>query len=278
MVLVYGILAALCIGISDFSASIASRTRSPVAVTRTNMFVSGLLGPLLLLVKPWEWVGADVVVGVMSGMAMALGLQLLYRGYVTARMSVVAPVSSVVFGVVPVLWGAMTGELPGIWVVAGMAVAVAALAPTTWTPGGEGSVRTALMLGLGSGALFAVAFVLMSELSEQSGLLPLWAQRVAGFTVLACVQPFEKSPLIVLAMPARPWAWAAGVCSFVGLASLQLGYALPGSDAVASVAVAQFAPVLVVLSFIFNGDRLRWWQSLGVLASGIGVGIMAGAA
>jgi hypothetical protein len=209
---------------------------------------------------------------------MALGLQLLYRGYLTARMSVVAPVSSVVFGVVPVLWGAMAGALPGAWVVAGMAVAVLALAPTTWTPRGGGSVRTALMLGVGSGALFAVAFVLMSELSEQSGLLPLWAQRVAGFTVLACAQPFEKSPLIVLALPARPWAWAAGACSFVGLASLQLGYALPGSDAVASVAVAQFATVLVVLSVIFNGDRLRWWQSLGVLASGIGVGIMAGAA
>ncbi len=275
MVLVYGILAALLIGTSDFCGARAARTVSSVAVTRTNMFVSALLSPLLLLVKPWTWDAADAMRGAVAGLAMACGLLLLYRGYAIARLSVVAPVSSVVFGVMPVVWDAVRGGLPTTLVVVGMLVAVAALAPTTWVPGGSGSVRAGLVLGLSSGALFAVAFILMSTVTDAAGLFPLPIQRFTGFALLAALQPFERSPLVVRSAQARRWAWASGVCSFGGLGSLQLGYSEPGSTSVASVAVAQFATVLVILAVIFNRDRLRWWQAIGVVASGIGVGIMA---
>lgn len=275
MALLFGIGAAVLLGLSDFCAARASRTESFVAVTRTNMAVSAVLGPLLLLVKPWQWSTVDVAKGALAGLAMAGGLLLLYRGYTVARMGIVAPTSSVIFALVPVLWGTVRGDLPGVLVVVGMVVAMLALVPTTWTPGGAGSIRSGVILGLQSGVLFGIAFVSMSEVAEPAGLLPLWAQRVTGFALLAAIQPFEKSPLVITKMPTRIPAWAAGLAAILALTSLQLGYLQPGSNAVVSVATSQFATVLVILAFVFNHERLRWWQAVGVLTSGIGVGIMA---
>jgi drug/metabolite transporter (DMT)-like permease len=89
------------------------------------------------------------------------------------------------------------------------------------------------------------------------------------------LQPFEKSPLVVVSGPAKRWAWGAGLGGMSALTALQLGYALPGGGSIVSVSAAQFATVLVVLAWIFNRERLRSWQWVGVLASGVGVGIMA---
>jgi drug/metabolite transporter (DMT)-like permease len=273
--LLYGVIAALLLGCSDFCASRAARTVSAVAVTRTNMAVSMLIGPFLLLLRPWQWSAPDVGRGALAGLVMASGLLLLYRGYEVARIGIVGPTSSVVLGVLPVLWDVARGRPPSTVVLLGMAIAVAALVPATWTPGGTGSIARGLRLGAVSGVLFSVAFVLMSSVSEPAGLLPLWVQRACGFTLLAVLQPFEKSPLVVVSGPAKRWAWGAGLGGMSALTALQLGYALPGGGSIVSVSAAQFATVLVVLAWIFNRERLRSWQWVGVLASGVGVGIMA---
>ena len=42
-----------------------------------------------------------------------------------------------------------------------------------------------------------------------------------------------------------------------------------------SVAASQFATVAVVLSVLFNGERMRWWQGLGVGATAVGVALLA---
>jgi drug/metabolite transporter (DMT)-like permease len=275
MAALFGVLAALLLGVSDFFASRAGRIESAFSVTRTNMAVSTLLGPLLLLIKPWQWSTADAAKGVLAGASMSFGLVLLYHGYRVARIGVVAPTSSVVFAFGPLLWGASRGELPGVVPLVGMVVAAAALFPTTWTPGGTGSIVNGLVLGASSGVLFAVAFITMSEMGEASGLLPLWIQRMAGLGVLALVQPFERSRLVVFRGPARWVAWAAGVAAMAALTSLQLGYGSDGNDAVVSIAASQFATVLVVLAVLFNKEHLRWWQAIGVAASGVGVALMA---
>jgi hypothetical protein len=275
MAALFGVLTALLLGVSDFFASRAGRTESAFSVTRTNMAVSTVLGPLLLLVKPWEWSPVDAARGVLAGASMSFGLVLLYHGYRVARIGIVAPTSSVVFAFGPLLWGALRGELPGVAPLAGMVVAAVALFPTTWSPGGVGGIATGLVLGVGSGALFALAFVTMSEMNEAAGLLPLWIQRGAGLGVLSIVQPYERSRLVVLSGPARWVAWGAGLAAMGALRSLQLGYGSDGNAAVVSVAASQFATVLVVLAVVFNKDRVRWWQGLGIAASGVGVALMA---
>jgi drug/metabolite transporter (DMT)-like permease len=48
-----------------------------------------------------------------------------------------------------------------------------------------------------------------------------------------------------------------------------------GDSGVVSVAASQFGTATVLLSMAFNGERMRWWQALGVASSAIGVALLA---
>ena len=269
-----GVVAGVLLGVSDFMANRASRTISSVSVSRTNLAVSGLIAPLLLFVEPVEWMLRDVVLSTLSGITLAAGLVLLYRGYTIARMGIVAPTASVLLAAVPVLYDVAKGNTPSTVAACGMALGLIALVLTTYQRGGLGSVRIGVVLGVGAGLLFGIAFTLTSETSDAAGLSPVMIQRLAGLLFLIALQPFDKAPLLALRKPARKWGIGSGLAGGIAIASLKLGY-IKGSAGPVSVAASQFATVAVVLSVLFNKERLRPWQAVGVAASGVGVALMA---
>ena len=269
-----GVVAGVLLGVSDFAANRASRTISSVSVSRTNLAVSGLIAPLLLLVEPVEWMGRDVLLSVMSGITLAGGLVLLYRGYTVARMGIVAPTASVLLAAVPVLFDLARGNTPSTVAACGMSLGLVALVLTTYQRGGLGSVKIGVVLGIGAGLLFGIAFTLTSETSDAAGLSPVMIQRLCGLLFLVALQPFDKAPMVALRKPARRWGVGSGLAAGIAIASLKLGY-IKGSAGPVSVAASQFATVAVVLSVIFNKERLRPWQAVGVAASGVGVALMA---
>jgi drug/metabolite transporter (DMT)-like permease len=269
-----GVVAGIMLGVSDFAASRASRTISSVSVSRTNLAVSGLVAPLLLFVKPVDWTTRDVVLGVLSGITLAGGLVLLYRGYTVARMGIVAPTASVLLAAVPVFFDLAKGNTPSTVASCGMALGLVALVLTTYERGGMGSVKIGVVLGVGAGLLFGIAFTLTSETSDAAGLSPVMIQRLAGLLFLIALQPLDKAPMLALHTPARSWGIGSGLAAGVAIASLKLGY-IKGSAGPVSVAASQFAAVAVLLAVMFNKERLRPWQAIGVVASGVGVALMA---
>jgi drug/metabolite transporter (DMT)-like permease len=270
-----GIAAGILLGISDFMANRASRTVSSASVSRTNLAVSGLIAPLLLFVKPVEWRLSDIVIAAVSGITLSGGLMMLYRGYTVARMGVVAPTASVLLAAVPVVWDLIQGHTPSTLAACGMVLGLLALVLTTYERGGMGSVKIGLLLGIGAGVLFGIAFTLTAETSEAAGLSPVMIQRVSGLLFLIALRPFvDKAPVLALSVPARKWAIGSGLAGGAALGSLKLGY-IKGSAGPVSVAASQFATVAVLLSVIFNKERLRRWQAVGVAASGVGVALMA---
>jgi drug/metabolite transporter (DMT)-like permease len=214
-----------------------------------------------------------VLIGVASGLAMTSGLLLLYRGYAVARMGVVAPTSSVLLAAVPVVVDLARGDRPSALGAAGMAVGLIALILTSYHPGGTGSVSLGALLGVTSGVVFGVAFTLMGEVSEAAGLMPVLVQRLTGFTMLAIVFAFGSAPLFTQGEARRP-AVIAGCFAMVAIAALQIAFQ-KGSSGPVSVAASQFATVAVVLSVMFNRERMRWWQGTGVAATAVGVSLMA---
>lgn len=274
MGVILGVVAGILLGCSDFCATRASRTVSPVSVTRTNLAVSGLIAPLLFFVKPVDWTLRDLVLGALSGLTLSAGLVLLYRGYSVARMGIVAPTSSVLLAAVPVLLDLVRGHTPGPLAASGMGLGLIALALTTYERGGSGSTRIGLLLGVGSGLLFGIAFALTAETSDAAGLSPVFTQRIAGLAFLVALQPFDKAPMLAVRSPSRRWGVGAGLAAGIAIAALKLGY-INGSAGPVSVAASQFATAAVLLSVIFNAERLRPWQAIGVGASGLGVALMA---
>jgi hypothetical protein len=270
----FGIAAGILLGASDFMANRASRTISSASVSRTNLAVSGLIAPLLLFVKPVDWTIRDVVLATISGVTLSGGLIMLYRGYTVARMGIVAPTASVLLAAVPVLYDLIKGNTPSKVAASGMILGLLALVLTTYQRGGMGSVKIGVILGVGAGLLFGVAFTLTSQTSDAAGLSPVLIQRISGLLFLILLQRFDKAPILALRVPARRWAIGSGLAGGVALGSLKLGY-IKGAAGPVSVAASQFAAVAVLLSVIFNKERLRTWQAIGVAASGVGVALMA---
>ena len=269
-----GIAAGILLGISDFMANRASRTISSASVSRTNLAVSGLIAPLLLFVKPVDWTLRDVVLATISGVTLSGGLMMLYRGYTVARMGIVAPTASVLLAAVPVLYDLIKGNTPSKVAASGMILGLLALVLTTYQRGGMGSVKIGVVLGVGAGLLFGIAFTLTSQTSDAAGLSPVLIQRITGLLFLIAIQRFDKAPILALRVPARRWAIGSGLAGGVALGSLKLGY-IKGAAGPVSVAASQFAAVAVVLSVLFNKERMRPWQAIGVAAGGVGVALMA---
>jgi uncharacterized membrane protein len=269
-----GIAAGILLGVSDFMANRASRTISSASVSRTNLFISGLIAPLLLFIKPVEWRLKDVVIATLAGIAISSGLILLYKGYTIARMGIVAPTASVLLAAVPVFYDLIQGHSPSKLAACGMVLGLAALVLTTYERGGMGSVRIGIFLGVGAGLLFGIGFTMVAETSDAAGLSPVLIQRVSGLLFLLALQRFDKAPILALRIPARKWAVGSGVAGGLALGALKLGY-IRGTAGPVSVAASQFAAVAVLMSVIFNKERLRTWQAVGVVASGVGVALMA---
>jgi drug/metabolite transporter (DMT)-like permease len=269
-----GVVAGILLGVSDFTANRASRTISSVSVSRTNLAVSGLIAPLLLFVKPVDWTLRDRILSKRSGITLSGGLVMLYRGYTVARMGIVAPTASVLLAAVPVLFDLIRGNTPSTLAACGMVLGLAALVLTTYERGGMGSVKIGVMLGVGAGVLFGVAFTLTSQTSDAAGLSPVLVQRFAGLAFLVALQRLDKAPILALRIPARKWAIGSGLAGGLALGSLKLGY-IKGAAGPVSVAASQFAAVAVLCSVLFNNERLRTWQAIGVAASGVGVALMA---
>lgn len=273
MALMLAIAAALLLGASDFFAARSARTTPSLTVTRTAVAVSSALSPLLLLLVDSRWILHDTVIGALAGLAMITGLMLLYRGYAVARMGIVAPLSSLLLATVPVVWDLVHGVTPSGWSSFGMALGLLALVLTSYTPGGKGSVRLGAILGVTSGVAFGIAFTLMGEVTKESGLSPVVAQRATGFALLAVIGVVRRDPFVAAGVGLRT-AVVAGALGLLAIGALQLAFQR-GETGTVSVASSQFATVAVILSVAFNRERMRWWQGIGVAATALAVALIA---
>ncbi len=273
MALTLAIAAALLLGASDFFAARSARTTPSLTVTRTAVAVSSALSPLLLLLVDSRWILHDTVIGALAGLAMITGLMLLYRGYAVARMGIVAPLSSVLLATVPVVWDLVHGVSPSGWASFGLALGLLALVLTSYTTGGKGSVGLGAILGITSGVAFGIAFTLMGEVTKESGLSPVVAQRATGFALLAVIGVVRRDPFVAAGVGLRT-AVVAGALGLLAIGALQLAFQR-GETGTVSVASSQFATVAVILSVAFNRERMRWWQGIGVAATALAVALIA---
>lgn len=185
------LLSAVVYGAGDFFGGLAARRLpAPAVVLRSNLI--GLLG--LLAVAPLfaadDVPARDLVLGAAGGVVGGVGVLLLYRGLAVGTMSVVAPVTAVLAALVPVAFGLLGGERPSALALAGIPVALAAIALLSTETGGGDERRTTpavLLAALGAGLGFGLFFVCLDAASDGSGLWPLVAGRSASVLLFAAI-------------------------------------------------------------------------------------------
>jgi drug/metabolite transporter (DMT)-like permease len=285
MAVVLGLLAAITYGTADFFGGLSTKRNPMVRV----VLLSQIAGFALLLVAvpflpegrftagAWVWGG-------LSGLAGAVGIGFLYRGLARGRMSVVAPTTAVVFAVVPVAFGLATGERPSALQLAGVAVALPAVALVSTSPEAgapravagwavgrlaRAGVPEAVVAGLGIAA-FAI---LLDRSGEGTGPWPLVAARIASVTVfLVAVLASRTAPRPV--QGTLPAIVAAGVLD-VTANLLYLLATRAGLLSIAVVLTALYPAATVVLARVVLGERLSLVQLVGLFLALVGVAAIA---
>ena len=265
MAALLALASAAAYGAGDFFGGLAARRAPATAVVLWSHLV-GLVGLVVLIpLAGGEATGRALGVGAGAGLIGAVGVVLLYRSLAIGPMSVVAPVTALLAAVVPVVAGFAGGDRPSATAVAGIALALVAIALIAR----EGKVdvravsRPVLAMALAAGLAFGLLFVGLAHVGEDVGVWPLVAARAASvmvFGTLMLVGAVERrlpdKSLARLIVPAGLLDAGANELYLVSLGH--------GLLSLVAVLAAMYPAGTVILARIVLGERLQRPQQLGL--------------
>jgi drug/metabolite transporter (DMT)-like permease len=269
---VLALTSAAVYGAADFLGGLASRKTSVFGVVALSQVV-GLAALLALL--PWlggPVDGTDLAWGVAAGVAGASGLVLFFRTLARGVMSVIAPVTAVTSAAVPVLVGLLGGNRIGLWAAVGIALALAAVVLVS-AEGGLSALRAArpasLAPALAAGTAFGFFFVLLDRTSEDAGVTPLVAARMASVALVVVLALATRQSLRVT-RPALPLVALSGVGDMTANALFLLATQQEGQLAITGVLASLYPVSTVMLAQVLLRERLA-----GAQVAGLGTAVAA---
>ncbi|MEM6530212.1 MAG: EamA/RhaT family transporter, partial [Chloroflexota bacterium] len=212
----YGLASALSWGIGDFNGGIATRRTSVYSIVLVGQ-IAGLVLMLTLAVVLQEVrppARVMLLSGVM-GLVGLVGILALYRGLAVGRMGIVAPLSALVGGVLPVMVSIVREGVPSVLTLTGFGVALIAV----WLISGTGKIdritRDELVYPAVAGVALSIFFVFVDSVSETAVLYPLVAARGTSllmlFVIVFAVRGDSLPPRSSL-----PFAIASGIFDATG--------------------------------------------------------------
>lgn len=263
---IFGLLSAMTWGAGDFCGGLSAKRAHVYTVVLVAEFVGAALLAVLALafgealpdLPHLLWAGAGGVVGV-------VGLLALYLGLASGHMGIVAPLSAVIAGVVPITAAILTDGWPAPAQIVGFLAALVAV----WLLAG-GSGRTVSRAELGYAALaglgFGLYFVLIDQATAAGGVYwNLTFARTLGGLVLVGVVLATRKPLLPgrAVLPVNMLAGALDATGnlFFGLATLS------GRLDVAAVLASLYPGMTVLLAWALLGQKLNRPQAIGVAAA-----------
>lgn len=257
-------------GFADYFGGRASRSVSAIVVTVVGQSAGFVLLLTLVLLSGVPSPGAsDWIWGGIAGIAGSTGLLAFYRAMGSGFMTVVAPISAVTTTALPVIIGLSTGERPGTLALLGIPIAFGAVALVSDVlgPNHRRAPRQVILLALVSGATFGSLFVILDHTSNDAGLWPVVAMRVASVPYMA----------IVMMLARRRPSDAKGNLSIV-LASgildsaanaLYLLAVNEGLMTIVAVIISFYPATTLMLATQLDKERIHRPQAVGLALAGV---------
>lgn len=279
----WGLVAAIAFGLANFVARLSARAIGP-ANSLLGSMVFGLIG---LGIAVWikqdfiEWDSSALLIVMAAGIGFMVAELLFYVALNRGPVSIAAPISScfpvfvvsgaLLLGVFPTLyqWGAMTGTMIGVFVVA----ITGRHATQPGAPKDQSSLPTAL-LSVGSAATGAATLLIARTASAIYGeIQAMFFIRVINLTALFLLMAGARRKF---RLPLLWWPVLAaqGLLDVAGFIALLTGLQGEGA-ALASVATAPYAVITVLLALVFLKERVSAKQWSGILLVAVSVGILA---
>ena len=278
MEIALGALVALAYGSGDFLGGISAKRLPTVTVLLVSQSF-GLAAAVVLVValRDGPPPAHIFVLSAAAGVVAVMALGLLFRGLALGRMSIVAPLSAIGGGVLPVVWGLLRGERPSALALAGVGVALVAAAivggGAEHDPAAAISPRLEIALGAGAGVGFGVVFILFAESSSGSGMWPVLIARCASVPVLAIAAVvLGHSPRTARAAIA-PVA-GAGLCD-VGANALVVLAVRRGLLSLVAPVASLYPATTVVLARLVLHERIGRQRAGGLALGLVGLALIA---
>lgn len=273
MTIALGLWFAFGVGVADYHGGFIAK-RSYALATVATALVAGIvtMSTLMVLFVDSELVGGDILLGVCSGSLIGFALASLYQGMAVSSAAVVAPIAATLASVLPFGWALATGgSLAGL-AVAGAIVAFVGLVLSTVSPELGDKVKVGVAWGLVAGICFGASLTFLGETSEDSGLWSAVIQRSTAFVALALTATSRKEPVLV---PRSLWGRAAlsGALGASAIAAFTVG-SQRGSLAEIAAITALAPAITAIMSAVFDGHVMRWWQVVGAVVCASGVALI----
>lgn len=302
-----GLTAALVYGFADFIGGIASKRVSAIRVTAIGA-LSGLVvlfAALPLLGGEWSW--SAVLYGGISGITGAIAITLLYACLAIGPMSILSPLTALVSAFVPLMAGVLRGErLPLLGYVAiGIALVAVVLVGIVKEETAIRPTLKGLLMAIGSGTMIGAFLILIDLTPDDSGLVPLIANRsvnaVVMFSVIGVlallsvrrsrasvvsvldepvVNPAIPGPLAQAGLLSTGWRagfWLAVSCGMIdAIANVLLLWGLRLGDlSVMAVLTALYPAGTIILAAVVLRERIVPLQAIGLTLALAAAGMLA---
>jgi drug/metabolite transporter (DMT)-like permease len=267
------LLSALTYGISDFGAGVASR-RSDAGVVSPILLAIGLVcAGVAVAIDPGVGPrGGALAWGAASGLGSGGGTLALYHGFAVGRITIVATLSAVISAVVPAIVGLSTGDSLNVVTLAGILIAIPAIALVSWhpDPAQRGEARSSLIFGLLAGLCFALLFIALDRAGTRSGVWPLIPGEAVGAIVLV---PYGVHAFRKVGLPPRSDALLIVAVAVIGaLAGLLFLLATGhGELTIVAVVTALYPAFTVLLARLLLAEHWTRTQAVGLAVAGAAI-------
>ena len=186
LTVVLGLAGALVYGAADFLGGLAARRISALRVTAIGALSGVVLLAIGALIVPGVWSAEALFWGALSGATGAAAIALLYACLAIGPMSILSPLTAVTSAIVPLTWGLATGSELGVIAYPAFALALVAVVLVGLVPD-QRAVRPTLrglLMATASGILIGAFYILIDFTPDDSGLIPLVANRTVNATIM----------------------------------------------------------------------------------------------
>ena len=260
-------------GGGDFAGGIATR--------RANVFrvVAGAhaCGLLLMLLLAWgtrepfpprsslQW-------GVFAGVSGAFGIAALYKALAIGRMGIIAPVASVITGILPVLVGIRSEGLPDHFQLAGFGLAMVSI----WLvarPSGEIDSHRGLGLAVLAGVMFGLFLVAGKQAGHDGVFWPLVAARATSTLLMLTIVGFAPRDARSLRAALTPILLSGALDSVAN--AMFISATRHGRLDVAAVLSSLYPASTVILARVLLKERLSRTQNAGIVGALLSVALIS---
>jgi drug/metabolite transporter (DMT)-like permease len=270
-------------GVADFIGGTESR-RLPVVVVGLITQAIGLVALVCVVAA----VGLDrlplttVLLGLGAGVLGFAAIWSLYLSLAIGDIARIAPIFATAT-VIPVFFGLLNNERPTAGQGAGIALAVAGVVMVSLEPredvrAGRARHRRALLLALLATASIGVLQIVLQKLATDGPFIGPLLIRATTVALFGAIVGARVGADALVSIPGRSAALLVGLgLADAAAVTLFAAATTHGLLVVVAPLAGTFPAVTVLLAMAILGERLRWWQGLGVAAAILGGALVSAA-